>query len=182
LSTAKRDVDVVVTASDPAAIAKIRSLANRVALMHCVMAMEPPGWLDDDCFGDAAAGAHRRCPIMARTAAAGVEDVDGGVKISMSPIGRSRDGAALTLAQLRLELHRRVAASGASAEPAPPHIPSSGTFSLPDSWLACATDRDCTYVSLGCCDQTAVDQDHAPAARAALDESGRAFCPPKRHV
>jgi hypothetical protein len=175
----KNDVQVLVTAGDPAAIAKIRSVASRQALMHCMIAMEPPGWLDDDCFGDDATGTHLRCPIMARTSAAGIEDIDGGVKIAMSPIGRSRDGAAPTLAQLRAELHRRAAAYGAVPEPAPLHIPSSGTFSLPDSWLACAADRDCTYVGLGCCDLTAVDHDHAPAARAALEESRRQYCPPK---
>nr|HEX4316512.1 hypothetical protein [Kofleriaceae bacterium] len=55
----------------------------------------------------------------------------------------------------------------------------SGPVSLPASWAACSRDADCTVVSRGCCDTTAVDRDHAADATDVLRESDRPMCPVK---
>jgi hypothetical protein len=47
------------------------------------------------------------------------------------------------------------------------------------SWTACASDLDCTYVSLGCCDTTPVNRAHADEAKRKLERSGHPYCPPK---
>jgi hypothetical protein len=67
----------------------------------------------------------------------------------------------------------------APAEGSAFHIPAEGPFSLPVAWTACGGDADCTVVSLGCCDDTPVNREHATGASAALRESGRPYCPVK---
>ncbi len=47
------------------------------------------------------------------------------------------------------------------------------------SWTACASDLDCTYVSLGCCDTTPVNRAYVADAKRKLERSGRPYCPPK---
>ena len=47
------------------------------------------------------------------------------------------------------------------------------------SWTACASDLDCTYVSLGCCDTTPVNRAHVADAKRKLERSGHPYCPPK---
>ncbi len=41
---------------------------------------------------------------------------------------------------------------------------------------ACATDAECTFVSLGCCSTTPVNRIHAKDAQAALEVSGQPYC------
>jgi hypothetical protein len=50
---------------------------------------------------------------------------------------------------------------------------------VPEAWSTCTRDADCTFVSLGCCDTTPVNQSHAKEAQERLDSSGRPFCAPK---
>ena len=61
----------------------------------------------------------------------------------------------------------------------PLHIPASGAFTLPDAFTACTQKSECTLVSLGCCDTTAVNHAHEKKLRAALESSGRPHCPVK---
>lgn len=60
-----------------------------------------------------------------------------------------------------------------------PIIRAVGDFTLPQSWTACQQDDDCTMVTLGCCDETAVHRAYAARLRQALEDSGRPYCPPK---
>ena len=63
-----------------------------------------------------------------------------------------------------------------TADEASPVIPSTGAFTLPSTWTACASNDDCTIVTLGCCSETPVNCTHATAARKALQTSGRNYC------
>ena len=64
----------------------------------------------------------------------------------------------------------------AAHAPAPLHIPASGAFTLPDAFTVCSKSADCTIVSLGCCDETAVNRTHTKELRAALEASHRPYC------
>jgi len=61
------------------------------------------------------------------------------------------------------------------ADAAPAKLTSAPT----NSWTACTSDADCTYVSLGCCDTTPVNRSHVADAKRKLERSGRPYCPPK---
>ena len=67
--------------------------------------------------------------------------------------------------------------------PAPPAdtvtLPATGPFTLPAAWTACTSDADCAVVSLGCCNNTAVNRGHAGDTRQALEVAGRRECPVK---
>ncbi|MFO0671507.1 MAG: hypothetical protein U0235_18070 [Polyangiaceae bacterium] len=57
---------------------------------------------------------------------------------------------------------------------------SSASPGAPAEWAACASDAECTYVSLGCCDTTPVNRRFAAQAQARLDASGRPHCAVKQ--
>ncbi len=48
---------------------------------------------------------------------------------------------------------------------------------IPADWKTCASDAECTFVGLGCCDVSPVNRAHADAAQRQLSESGRHYCP-----
>lgn len=52
-------------------------------------------------------------------------------------------------------------------------------FVLADDFTRCASDAECTIVSLGCCEVTPVRRDHAAETRTRLEASGKRYCPPK---
>src|SRR5262245_28515209 len=68
-----------------------------------------------------------------------------------------------------------------SAAPAPAalSIPKTGAFTLPTEYTQCTADADCTFTALGCCDTTAVAKKRAAEVHAALEASGRQYCPVK---
>ena len=53
------------------------------------------------------------------------------------------------------------------------------TDDLPAAWTACQGSDECTFVSLGCCDTTAVNRAHRIDAQRSLDASGHPWCAPK---
>lgn len=58
-------------------------------------------------------------------------------------------------------------------------IAATGPISLPAAYTRCASDADCTYATLGCCEVTPVNQASRAIVADALERSGRRECPPK---
>ncbi len=58
-------------------------------------------------------------------------------------------------------------------------IAPTGPFALPVAYTRCASDADCTYATLGCCEVTPVNQASRAIVADALERSGRRECPPK---
>jgi hypothetical protein len=95
-------VEITVTATAPVDVVEIRRRAEGVkqGAPYCMIAKEPPGWLDDDCFGEDVGTSHVMCPIMARGAVVEVKEVDGGAVFTMRPPGPQ-------ITDLRREVKRR---------------------------------------------------------------------------
>lgn len=140
----KDGVEIRVTGASAATVDAIKTRARRVPekASYCAIAMEPPGWLQDDCLGETR-DALPLCPILARGASVTVLEVEDGVVIAMHT---GRD-----VAKLRREVRARVdtmmAAQGAPAAPPPAAPP-------PAADVACTTADDCW-----------LDADHKPIAR-----------------
>jgi hypothetical protein len=58
-------------------------------------------------------------------------------------------------------------------------IPSTGPITLPNDYLQCTRDDECTFASRGCCDTTPVRRTHLAALTRQLADSGRPHCPVK---
>jgi hypothetical protein len=117
----RNGIAIEVTATSADAVAAIRERAHRVYKdsSYFRVAMEPPGWMEDDFFSDSYASNYKgvnddlsiddtplrapACPILVRSAAVQIVDSDGGVTITMTAAS-SKD-----VSSLRIRVRSRLA-------------------------------------------------------------------------